>query len=265
MLLSVKSKNMSEQIENFKDFIVKYKIPIISSFIFTIICFGFMLTNHSLTIDEETWINSTNPSGIRLWLTQGRFGIYLIDKFLSPTGSYVPFLWDILAVLIWNLAGVCFLFCISMFYSKFNKFSAFVFCAYFSSLPLVVGEILSYSMFNFQQSLAMLCMTISVFFIYTYFNVKQRKYIIISSILLLASVSVYQAYIVVYLVMIIAYALIFALKHKYDDTKLFLMNIINAMFAFILGFLGYYIINKIITTYFAPDPGNYLTGYVGLE
>lgn len=45
---------------------------------------------------------------------------FLIDKILSPTGNYVPFLWDFLSVSIWNFSGVCFLFCISMFYSNFS-------------------------------------------------------------------------------------------------------------------------------------------------
>ncbi|WP_026882808.1 glucosyltransferase domain-containing protein [Clostridium akagii] len=255
------SENISEQIRNFKEFIVEYKIPIICSLIFSLICFGFMLTNHSLTIDEETWINSSDPSNIRLWLMQGRFGVFLIDKVISPTGNYIPFLWDFLSVLIWNFSGVCFLFCISMFYTKFNKFSSFVFCSYFSSLPLVVGEILSYSMFNLQQSLGMLLMSISVLFIYTYFKFRHEKYIIISSILLFVSISIYQAFVVVYIVMIIAYVLIFGLIHNYN--KQILINIIKAIFAFIFGVLSYYLINKIITKFIAPDPGNYLTGYIG--
>jgi hypothetical protein len=263
MLLSLKSKNISEQIDNFKNFIVKYKVPIICSFIFTLICFGFMLTNHSLTIDEETWINSNDVSNASLWLMQGRFGIYLIDKFLVPTGTYIPFLWDFLSVLIWNFSGVCFLFCISMFYPKFNKFSSFVFCAYFSSLPLVVGEIISYSMFNLQQSLGMLFMAISVFFIYTYFNDNNTRYIIISSILLFASISIYQAFTVVYIVMIVAYVLFLALEHNYEDTKQIIMNIKKAIFALIPGVLTYYLVNKIITTFIAPDPNNYLGGYIG--
>lgn len=76
MFFSIISENLSEQIDSFKEFIIKYKIPIICSFIFSLICFGFMLTNHSLTIDEETWINSNSTINTRLWLMQGRFGIF---------------------------------------------------------------------------------------------------------------------------------------------------------------------------------------------
>lgn len=261
MLTPVKNKNISEQIDNFKDFLVKYKIPIICSFIFSFICFGFMLTNHSLTIDEETWINSSDTGNTWLWLRQGRFGIFLIDQLLAPAGNYTPFLWDFLSVLIWNFSGICFLFCISMFYQKFNKFSLFVFCAYFSSLPFVVGEILAYSMFNFQQSLAMLCMAISVFFTYNYFTVKRTKFLIISSILLFISISFYQAFMVLYIVMIIAYGLIAALKH--NNTNIIITNMVKATVSFLLGVLAYYVVNKVITTFIAPDSGNYLSAYVG--
>ncbi|MDD3224645.1 MAG: hypothetical protein PHX70_08075 [Clostridium sp.] len=138
MFFSLPDEDVHGQINNFKKFVMKYKIPIICSFMFSLICFGFMLTNYSLTIDEETWINSNSSKNTLLWLMQGRFGIFIIDKILSPTGNFVPFLWDFLSVVIWNFSGVCFLFCVSLFYSKFNKFSAFAFCTYFSSVPLVV-------------------------------------------------------------------------------------------------------------------------------
>ncbi|MDD3224646.1 MAG: glucosyltransferase domain-containing protein [Clostridium sp.] len=118
-------------------------------------------------------------------------------------------------------------------------------------------------MFNFQQSLGMLFMAISIFFIYSYFNVKRIKYIIISSIFLLSAASIYQAFVVVYLVMIIAYILICSLNSNFFKIKETITNVMQAMIPFIIGVLIYFILNKIITTYIAPDPNNYLNGYVG--
>lgn len=252
--------NIVKEFNNLKKFILKYKTPVICSIIFTLICFGFMLTNHSLTIDEETWITSNSTSNIHLWLMQGRFGIFLLDKIFAPTGNYIPFLWDFLAVVLWNFSGICFIFCISMYYPKFNKFSVFVFCSYFSSLPLVVGELLSYSMFNFQQSIGMLFMSISSILIYIYFSNRKIKYIIFSSIFLFAATSIYQAFMVVYIVMVLAYLLIKLLK---DNNMKALKTIAPAGFPFLFGVAIYYVINKIITTYVAPDPNNYINGYIG--
>ncbi|WP_066022395.1 glucosyltransferase domain-containing protein [Clostridium sp. CT7] len=257
--------SVNKQIEDFKKFISKYKIPIIYSFIFSLICFGFMLTNHSLTIDEETWINGNNLGGIKLWLMQGRFGIFLLDKIISPSGTYVPFLWDFLSILIWHFSGVCFLYCISTIYPKFSKFSFFTFCAYFSSLPLVVGELLSYSMFNLQQSLGMLFMAISTFFIYNYFNTNKKKHIVASSIFLFTATSIYQSFSVIYIIVIVSYALIYILKSDCVNIKKIITKIIKSILAFWAGVSLYYIINKFITTYIAPDSGNYLSGYIGWD
>lgn len=254
---------VNKQLEDFKKFISKYKTPIIYSFIFSLICFGFMLTNHSLTIDEETWINGNNLGGIKLWLMQGRFGIFLLDKIISPSGTYVPFLWDFLSILIWHFSGVCFLYCISTIYPKFSKFSFFTFCAYFSSLPLVVGELLSYSMFNLQQSLGMFFMSVSTFSIYTYFNTNKKKHIIASSIFLFAATSIYQSFSVVYIIAIVSYSLIYILKSDYADIKWLITKVIKSVLAFTTGVLLYYIINKFITTYIAPDSSKYLSGYIG--
>ena len=58
-----------------KKFICKYKKSIVAANLFGFLCFGFMLTHFSLTIDEESWILASK--NLTMWLYQGRYSIWL--------------------------------------------------------------------------------------------------------------------------------------------------------------------------------------------
>lgn len=59
------------------EFVKKYKTSIFLSVLFSLLCFGFMLTHFTITIDEESWILSARDE--TMWLYQGRFIIWLFD------------------------------------------------------------------------------------------------------------------------------------------------------------------------------------------
>ena len=83
-----------------KSFLYENRWGLILSFCFTLICYGFMLTHYTLTIDEETWICNSDPALIqKIWMLQGRFGLYLFDAVFTPLGRYVPFAWDFFGIL----------------------------------------------------------------------------------------------------------------------------------------------------------------------
>ena len=138
-----------------KEYCKQYQKPILLALLFSLICFGFFLTNHTIGIDEETWILENENS--LLWLLQGRFGIQFLNFFLTDYGRFAPFLWDFLSVVIWYMAGVVFSF--ALFSRKDNESKIvplFFFLAYFSSVPFVEGEIFAFSQFNLQISIGML-------------------------------------------------------------------------------------------------------------
>ena len=89
-----------------KGFLVKYKRAFLFSLVFSLVCFGFMLTHFTITIDEETWILANQPS--LLWLLQGRFSVWLFDLVFTREGNFAPFLWDFLSVVCWHFSGVVF-------------------------------------------------------------------------------------------------------------------------------------------------------------
>jgi len=89
-----------------KSYIMRNRKVILFSFLFSLVCFGMMLTTHTIGIDEDTWILENEPS--LLWLLQGRYGIHFMNLFLTDNGRFVPFFWDFLSVALWNFAGVIF-------------------------------------------------------------------------------------------------------------------------------------------------------------
>lgn len=237
---------------------------VLLSILFGLACYGFMLTRYSLQIDEETWIKNTDPSLITLWLKQGRFGLYVFDLIFSPLGRYIPILWDVLAVLLWTFAGIIFSFCISMVSRDFSRFSIFAFCAVFSSVPFVVGEVLSFSMFNLQQALAMVLVAVSVCFVFMYYQHRRKGLMAVSALLLFIASSFFQAFPAVFISAIVIYVLLSVLNDPAIKVSALLKDILRAAGVFAAGVGLYYIVNLVITIYVSPGgEGYFSSAYIG--
>lgn len=233
-----------------KEYCKQYQKPILLALLFSLICFGFFLTNHTIGIDEETWILENENS--LLWLLQGRFGIQFLNFFLTDYGRFAPFLWDFLSVVIWYMAGVVFSF--ALFSRKDNESKIvplFFFLAYFSSVPFVEGEIFAFSQFNLQISIGMLACSVSMLLLCGNLERKNRRAYVFAIVLLVFSFSIYQAYICVFVTVVVAYCLTgFMRKEKnlWKKTGLFssvcvisiiLYYAINLLITFIIGSAGY--------------------------
>lgn len=70
---------------------------ILVSLVVVLAAFGVMLTCNTLAIDEEKSIIAGEE--YQVWIAQGRFMIQLFNELFTVNGRFVPFLWDLLAVL----------------------------------------------------------------------------------------------------------------------------------------------------------------------
>ena len=132
----------------------EHRQEILLAFMVSLVAFGVMLTCSTIGIDEEKSILA--GEGYGPWIPQGRFGIQLFNELFTVNGRYVPFLWDFLAVCVWFFSGVTSAFTLLEEDGwKTGRFELFIFLTYYTTLPFVVGEILSFSMFNLQVSLGM--------------------------------------------------------------------------------------------------------------
>lgn len=180
-------------------FAKKYKRALIGSLLFSFVCFGFMLTHFTLCIDDETWILASEPSA--LWILQGRFAIWLFDLIFTSNGNFAPFLWDFLAIVGWNISGMIFAYALL---EKPKGWQVFFFCAYYSSLPFVVGEIMAFSMFDLQVSAAMIATAVSFVLSRRFLKQRRKKDAVCAMLCLLYGVATFQAMICVYVTAVAA-------------------------------------------------------------
>lgn len=247
-----------------KRFLYENRWGLVLAFCFTLICYGFMLTHYTLTIDEETWICNSDPALIeKLWLKQGRFGLYLFDAVFTPLGRYVPFVWDFLGIVFWFAGGVVFSFCLSGLAHGAGRWATGMFTAMFTTVPLAVGEILSYSMFSLQQGLAMLFVSLSVLCAFLCFDGFRWPAAVGAVLFLFAGTSFYQAFAVVYITAAAAY-LCLSLMYRTGGRVFHNVFLLAGMFAVGVGI--YFSINYYITNVLYPGSDAYLMSkFVGWE
>ncbi len=237
-----------------KEYIQTYKTVFIMAGLFSFLCFIYMLVTPGISIDEETWIQIEKP--FAMWLVQGRWGIDIFNFISMDQGRYAPVMWDILAILTWNGAGI--LFSYTLFGEKAKKLPLFFFQAYLCSLPFVLGEMFSFSMFSFQIALGML--STAAAFLYSVRAVQKRgwKNWIIALLFLIYAFSVYQAYICVYITAVAVYCFQAWLLREED----LLRRIASWAVVCVLGIVVYYGVHIILMK--AVGTSSYLSdNYVG--
>jgi hypothetical protein len=234
--------------------------------LYALLCFGFVLTHYSLTIDEETWIQNTDPARIRLWLQQGRFGLYAFNALFSPLGRFVPFVWDFAAVTLWAVAGVILSFFLTMASGGYTRFSVLAFGCLFCGVPLAVGELLSFSMFNLQLSLAMAAAALSVGAVFLFFQYQKISLLAAGAFLLFVSTSFFQAFPNLFICAMAAYAAIRACFDPAFDLKRLTGDIGVSVGVFGAGTGLYCLVNLYVTTRLAPGGAAYLQeGFIGWD
>lgn len=228
--------------------------------------FGVMLTCNTLAIDEEKSIIA--GEGYSVWIAQGRFMIQLFNELFTVNGRYVPFLWDLLAVLTWFGSGVVYAFSLlGIRRCESGAFGLFWFLSYYGTLPFVVGEVLSFSMYSFQVALG--CMATALSFLLTVKLLELWKtekgagkrfwlYFAGAVLLLMAGTGTFQAIVSVYISAVIIYCLQRVLE---GDLKI-KNTVFWSVLICVLAVLLYFVVNRCVqaATGIAAD---YTASYIG--
>lgn len=252
--MSARSAGAARPVGRLLWFWQRYRWPLLASLCVSLLAFGFMLTHYTLVIDEETWLLASQPQD-EYWLAQGRFGIWLLNWLLTPTGRQVPFLWDFLAVVGLNLAGWLFAYSLTLCVRVRSGFSVFAFCAFFATLPFTAGELLDYSMFNLQISIGVLAVAGAVALTFLFYRQGGRWRLLVAGGLLFFGASVYQALVGLYAVMVCVRALLGALRERRSLPRLWGGVFVGA--AVFLAALVAYLVASGLIGLVAPDGGGY--------
>lgn len=252
-----------------KKFICKYKKSIVAANLFSFLCFGFMLTHFSLTIDEESWILASK--NLTMWLYQGRYSIWLLELLFTHVGDYAPFLWDFLGILFWNFSGVIFS------YALFEKKELdgkllFVMLAYYGSIPLVLADVLSFTMYSVWIGLAVIAVSVAFLLTIRYIEDADKKKIFFIYLLLVYAFGTYQAFICVYVTAIVAACAVIFLdvpagtsgnmvSSLTDGRKNLMRTIITGAEECIVAIVSYWLINFLVGVLIGKE--EYLENYIG--
>lgn len=237
-----------------KDYMISKKNVVIAAAIFSAVCFCYMLVNPGISIDEETWIQIERP--FAMWLVQGRWGIDIFNFLSMDQWRYAPVLWDILALAVWNGAGIIFGY--TLFGAKAKTAPLFFFQAYFCSLPFVVGEMFSFSMFSLQIAVGMLSVSAAFEYSVRAVKTKARRDWLYSFAFLVYAIAVYQAYICVYITAVCAYSF----KRFLEKRDKILRDICSWAVLCLVGIGAYFIIHFILMKLVGTT--SYLTdNYIG--
>lgn len=249
----------------FYKFLIHNRFLLLSTTFIVVVCYGFEITNYTMSIDEELAFNSGDQ--ITAWLQQGRLGIGLIKFLFFRQWGYIPYFSTLVSVCILALSALVWCFLFSCFFEKrLSTFVYVVFVGFYLSVPAINASFISFDTYNVEISIGMLSLAMSIYFIYDKVSDKSlaqnKRNIIMPFLLLLLSISIYQAFVAVFLVAVTIY-LLTNLMRKMDnpeDNSLDRKFVYNSSATLVLALVVFFIINKIVG-FFVPA-SNYTDSFV---
>lgn len=243
-----------------KNFFTNNKWILIVIVFFTMLCFNFEISNFTLSIDEEREIVQGSTTGtwkLENWIKEGRFGIYILKKFFTIDGVFTPGLASLVASILLAISAGIWCLNIHKTIKKVSRFSLVAFIGMYLSMPFVVAEYMSYSIFNIEVNFAMVLMAISIYYLIKYKEEKVKIHIVFSGLCFMGCISIYQAFIPMFITATCLINLNSIIISEKVDFKEWILDIRDYVIAFVVGLGSYYIINMIFRLVY---PSNGYTG-----
>lgn len=243
----------------FYNFVKENSIFIIPFLFFSFLAYRIPLTQLTLSIDEEKAMFSDSISND--WVSQGRFGIILIKWFFnywyvnSITAAFLGVFCLAVSGLIWayQLNSV-----LSENIDK-KKYAASSLLAIllFFTFP-AYAENMGFSIMNFELGIGWILTSLSVVLVFKGLVKNSGKsYIVTGIVFLMLCISIYQSFLPVFILGMIASFLIHAVSSQKDDVKINVKEVVVYVFKFslvgIMSLVMYKLIDKIIGFYIPPS------------
>lgn len=220
---------VNNQLIKTKKYITEHKIPIVTSFAVAFLCYMFAFTNKLVNHDEVFYLFGKGET-----VSSGRWGLELTSA-LFPNIS-MPWIYGIISIVFITLA-ICLI--IDIFKIRNGILSALL-----SGLVMSFPSLTGIFTYMFTSASFSLCFLLSVWAVYLAVSGKTRN-IISAVIILIFSVSIYQAYIAVTASLMVVFLLQQMVSTDEDVVKLFKRAL---LFVAILGvsLLLYYGITMVV-------------------
>jgi hypothetical protein len=230
--------------------------------VLTIASFGFMVSNFTLSIDEELEMMGPRDFG---WIGYGRFGIYFLNKLFLVDERVTPFFTDFFAALLLGIAVILFVmnFAVSIGYKARQPLLIAIFGGLFLSVPMVVGEYMSFGIYNMAVSLGYMLVAASLYFSARYCQSIKFNDLFWAVLPLVIAISVYQSFVGLYIACVIFFLLLFFLNDGHSCTwKDVIVKVAHYFLILTVAVALYLLLNKYFQTTITPAYG-YIGNIVG--
>lgn len=244
-----------------KDYLIKYRVVIIYSILLSIACYGYELFNFTLSLDEEgfSFSKATNRTD---WIADGRWGTYFINCLFMPF-SLIPYFPTLIAVLCIAMANIIFINS-----EEHDFFSKLIFSTIFISFP-IHSYYLTFNTFSIAIGIGLVSSVLGFVITKEIMKKQNIKYIrlLIPIGLLVISFSIYQAIMVIYVILVLTHILSILIDDDTISHKEIFRKILMFAGIFIFSLILYKLSDNLIKIFYSNDPiiksRKYLEGYIG--
>lgn len=255
---------LKKDVIDFKGFCKSNVFSIILLTLFTLMAYGIKLFNYSISIDTEMLINKYTWQ-LDTWATFGRFGLVFTKNLfgLNPFNAYISCFLMVISMIIF---GTTWSYVLSYFSFEKDKKSlaTCVFPVIFITAPLF-AEQFNFILQSFEVAFSIILCSLAVFFTSKWtIDSKNVIYIILAVICMIWGFGTYQAIVLLYISGVLAcYILIYIANNKGNihlNNNYFKISVFKYLGTFILGYAGYYIVDKVVCNIYGAS--TYIDGMI---
>lgn len=244
-----------------KKFIEEYKNPLLISFFFFVGVYLFKMVAYSFSVDTATYM--INRSKLwNDWLTDNRYMLVLLKKMFQ----FIPFnivISNILTVVIFYISCVLCYFNLSSVSPKWKDAKKLIpFMCIIGSSPILLEQF-NFTLQNKEIAFFFLLLQCSI---YCYIKFIQDKKIykgLLSSLFLFICIGAYQGFAPLFITEIIMIVFLTMDKEKKSSFKKVWNMIWKSMAIFLISFIVYFGLAKLILVLFHLNESTYISGSVG--
>lgn len=232
--------------------------------LFTVMAYGIKLFNYSISIDTEKLINEYQWQ-LDTWASFGRFGLVFTKRLfgLNPFNAYISCFLMVVSMIVFGITWSYVLNYFS-FEKKKKTLITCIFPIIFITAPLFTEQF-NFILQSFEVAFAIILCSLAVFFT-SKWTIDSRNiiYVILAAICMIWGFGTYQAIVFLYISGVLACYILIYIANKKGNINLnknyFTVSVFKYLAVFILGYLGYYIVDKLVRNIYGAS--GYVDGMI---
>lgn len=231
---------------------------------FLLLAYGLKVFNILISHDTEA-LMSISDSLYQSWISMGRFGLVAL-KYLLGTSWFNPYVASFMLPVCLFIASIIWMYLFAYLNNTVNqkKMTRWIFPVVFFTAP-IMAEQSGFLLQAYEIAFSIALVGIAIFSLYYGILNYQKRYYVLSSLLIVLFFSIYQALVVLFVAGTIAgFILLYdgISKNEEVNSIYYWKIILKIIVTFIISTVIYYIINKTILQLLSINTTSYITDQV---